>query len=123
MDEKGQPHDLDGLSPDQIAPDERDPRIQRALGELREIILRHNPAATFRVRLGEDPVGIYLIPTVDVEDLDHVADVFIDRLVDMPVEEGLPVDVFPDWPLERIREQQRRAAPRPMPASLPLRAS
>ncbi|MBA2276288.1 MAG: hypothetical protein H0W06_00880 [Chloroflexia bacterium] len=93
-----------------IAADESDPRIQAAVAELRERILEHYPAATFEVVRGEDPEGIYLIPTIDVDDLEEVATVFEPRLVDMQVEEGLPVYVFPDWPLERIREQLRQKA-------------
>jgi hypothetical protein len=93
-----------------VAPDLTDPRIQAALAELRETILRHFPEATFSVTLGEDPVGIYLNPVVDVEDLDEVADVFTDRLVDMQVEEGLPIYVIPLPPPERVRAQWRARA-------------
>lgn len=94
-----------------IASDERDPRIQAALAELREMILRRYPAATFTVTHGEDPEGIYLKPIVDVEDLDEVADVFTDRLIDMQVEEGLPIYVVPVWPIERVRAHLRPTPP------------
>ncbi|HET8626122.1 MAG TPA: hypothetical protein VFL91_01815 [Thermomicrobiales bacterium] len=94
-----------------IPPDERDPRIQAALAELRDLIARRFPAATFTVSRGEDPEGIYLTPLVDVEDLDEVTDTVLDRLLDMQVEEGLPVYVVPDWPLERVRAHLRRPAP------------
>jgi hypothetical protein len=50
---------------------------------------------------GEDPDGIYLYAMVDLEDIDPVVDVFNDRLVDMQVEEGLPVYVIPTQPIER----------------------
>lgn len=82
--------------PDQIEPNENDPRIQAALAELRALILRHFPDTTFIVHRGEEPVvGIYLRPIVDVEDLDEVGELVTPRLVDMQVEEGLPIYVFP----------------------------
>lgn len=101
-----------------IAPDEHDPRIQAALAELRGMIAARYPAATFAVTHGEDPEGIYLRPTVDVEDLDEVADVFTDRLLDMQVEEGLPIYIFPDWPIERVRAQLRQQGKTPIETRL-----
>src|SRR5687767_11699543 len=100
----------DEQMPEPIEPDENDPRIQAALEELRALILSRFPEATFTVGRGDDPDGIYLTPIVDVEDLDEVADVFISRMVDMQVDEGLPVYVVPDWPLHRVREHLRRMA-------------
>ncbi len=88
--------------------DEHDPRIRAAVAELRELIAARYPEATFEVVHGHDPEGIYLLPTVDVEDLDEVAEVFMPRLVDMQSDEGLPVFVFPDVPIERVREYLRR---------------
>ncbi|HET8629111.1 MAG TPA: hypothetical protein VFL91_16940 [Thermomicrobiales bacterium] len=102
-----------------IAPDPADPRIQAALTELRELILRRFPTATFTVYRGEDPGGIYLTPIVDVEDLDEVAEVFTDRLLDIQIEEGLPVYVVPDLPLERALAQMRERAGRLPHALLP----
>lgn len=101
-----------------IAPDERDPRIRAALTELRGLIAAAYPAATFAVYRGEDPDGIYLKATVDVADLDEVADTFMDRLVALQVEGGLPVYVALDWPDERVRAQLRRQAAQPI-AALP----
>lgn len=106
-----------------VSPSEHDPRIQAAIMELRERIVAHYPTATFEVVRGEDPEGIYLIPTLDIEDLEDVAEVFEHRLIDMQVEEGLPVYVFPDWPLERVQEHlnrkasERPASGRPAPAT------
>ncbi|MCX6020192.1 MAG: hypothetical protein NTZ05_00380 [Chloroflexi bacterium] len=70
------------------------PRIRAALDELQATIARNYPAATFQVTEGDDPTGIYLRVTVDVEDTDDVVDVYIDRLVDLQVEEHLPVYVL-----------------------------
>lgn len=79
-----------------------DTRIQAALAELRGMIKAAFPTATFQMYRGEDPGGTYLQATVDVEDTDDVIDVFIDRLVDMQIEERLPVYVVPVHTPERV---------------------
>jgi len=96
----------------EVPADASDPRIQAALDELRAMIPQRYPAANFTVTRGEDPEGVYLNPIVDVEDLDEVADVVTDRLVDMQVEEGLPIYVVPEWPTERLRAYLQQAAKR-----------
>ncbi|CAN5752027.1 hypothetical protein BH20CHL1_BH20CHL1_07890 [soil metagenome] len=53
---------------------------------------------------GEEPVGIYLTAIVDVEGIDEVFDLYIDRLVDLQVEERLPLYLNPVRPLERPTE-------------------
>ncbi len=75
-----------------------DPRIQNALTDLQAIIKKHFPKATFEVSEGDDPCGVYLMATVDVDDLMTVIDVFAARLVDIQVEEELPVYVIPMRP-------------------------
>jgi hypothetical protein len=77
------------------------PRLEEALDELKELIANHYPEAHFRVGEGEDPDGLYLTVTVDVEDMGEVIDTFLDRLVDLQVEEELPIFVVPVRPLER----------------------
>lgn len=84
-----------------------DERIRRALDELQALIRERYPTATFSVYRGEDPEGIYLRAVVDVEDADEVVDVFRDRLLDMQIEEGLPIYVIPLEPVERVLEQMR----------------
>jgi hypothetical protein len=80
------------------------PRIQAALSELEDSIRQRYPSATFSVShgFGDDLEGVYLIATVDLEDLTAVVDIYSDRLVDMQVEEDLPVHVIPVRPPERI---------------------
>lgn len=90
-----------------IEPDAADPRIQAALTELRTLISIQYPDATFSLYHGADPDGMYLRALVDVEDLDEVMDVYMDRLVDLQVNDGLPVYVALDWPLTRVREYMR----------------
>jgi hypothetical protein len=80
------------------------PRMEDALDELRALIASRYPEATFSVSVGEDPDGIYLTATVDVEDMDEVVDVFLDRMVDLQIEEELPIFVVAVRPLVRNAE-------------------
>ena len=77
-------------------------RIQMAVAELQALIQAYYPAATFQVTQGEDPVGTYVIATVDVDDTDAVVDVYMDRLLELQIDESLPVYVVPIRPLDRI---------------------
>ncbi|MGE0541573.1 MAG: hypothetical protein AB7R89_15470 [Dehalococcoidia bacterium] len=86
----------------------RNKEVQAALAELKTLILARFPDAIFHVYKGDEPCGIYLEATVDVEDTDEVIDTFIDRLVDMQVEERLPVYVVPVQPVERVLELMER---------------
>ena len=79
-----------------------DLRVQAALVELQTLIQHHYPAATFQEMLGEDPEGVYLMATVDVEDTDDVIDVYIERLLALQIDEGLSVYVVPVRPLDRV---------------------
>ena len=68
-----------------------DPNIERAVNELEQLVRGGFPDATFQVSDGEDPDGTYLRATVDVPDTDAVMDLVIDRLVELQVEEHLPL--------------------------------
>jgi len=93
--------------------------MSAAIAEFQDLIRRHYPEATFDVRLGEDPEGVYLLATVDVEDRDEVVDVFIDRLVDLHVAEQLPLHVLPVRPPARTAAILRdRARSSHLPAAL-----
>jgi len=77
---------------------------------------RHRfPTTACEMYQGEDPVGIYLIAIGDTDDLEEVIDLFIDRPVDLQVDEGLPLFVIPERTPERnaviVAEQEaaRRA--------------
>jgi hypothetical protein len=89
-----------------------DPRIQDAIKELQGIIRERYPEADIVVGYGEEPVGIYLTATVDVEDTDEVTDLYIHRLVELQVEEQLPVYVIPVRLLERQKESDDRSRSR-----------
>jgi hypothetical protein len=81
---------------------EHDPRLLAVAAELRELIVARYPEATFELATGDDPSGLYLIPTVDVDDTEDVAEVVSDRLLALQVDEELPVYVFPARPLARV---------------------
>ena len=89
-----------------------DPRVHNALDELRGVIAERYPSASFEVtRDVEEPENIDLLTTVDVDDPDEVLDLVIDRLVDLQVEERIPVHVVPIRTPERILAELR-AEPR-----------
>lgn len=77
------------------------PRLEEVITEFKELIAGHYPEATFVVSQGEDPEGIYLTATVDVEDMGEVVDLFLDRMVDLQIDEELPIYVVTVRPLER----------------------
>jgi hypothetical protein len=79
------------------------PRMQAAIEELQRLIQQHYPEATFQVEPGDDPTGMYILAIVDVEDTDAVVDVYIDRLLQLQIDEGLAVYVVPLRPLARVQ--------------------
>jgi hypothetical protein len=78
------------------------PCLQAAIGEFQRLIQPHSPEATFQLEPGDDPTGMYVLATVDVEDTDAVVEVYIDRLLDLQIDEGLAVYVVPVRPLARV---------------------
>lgn len=95
------------------------PRIQEAIAELQGLILDRYPEATFSLDFGTDPAGVYLTATVDVEDRNDVIDTYIDRLVDLHVDEELPLHIVPVRPPERIAAMLRDQPARPRAEALP----
>jgi hypothetical protein len=83
------------------------PSIDDALIELEEMIRDRYPRVSFDITHGDDPEGIYLTAVVDIEDIEQVFDVVIDRLLSMQIEEGLPVYVVAVRPPERALEDLR----------------
>ena len=78
------------------------PRIQEAVAELEGLISAHYPDATYEVLEGSDPNGVWIMAEVDVEDLLDVADVVAERELELQVDEGLPLYVFPTRPVQRV---------------------
>jgi hypothetical protein len=92
-----------------------DGHMQRAIAELRGLVQRHYPTATFRVSRGfDDPEAIHLWATVDVDDPDEVVDLVLERMMALQIEDGLPIFVIPVRPrgrVEVLRERGIHAAP------------
>jgi hypothetical protein len=96
------------------------PRLKEAIDELKGLITARFPQAAYVVEEGFDPEGVYLITTVDIADTDEVIAVIGDRLVELQVDEGLPVYVTPLRPIERVVAELRNRETATPPASLPL---
>ena len=94
--------------------------MQEAIEELKRLITERFPQATFEVEEGFDPEGIYLITTVDIADTDDVIAVVGDRLVELQVDEGLPLYVTPLRPINRVIADLRNRETATSPAPLPL---
>jgi len=101
-----------------------DTKTQTAVAELEGMISQVYPTATFRVRRGiDDPESIHLVTTVDVEDTDAVLDAVVDRVMELQIDEGLPIHVIPVRPLARVlamRQARTQAPERTRRGSAPL---
>lgn len=71
------------------------PRMAAAISELTDLISRNYPDTTFITDVDEDGKTIFITATVDVDDPDEVVDLYIDRLVTLLVDEGLPLHIIP----------------------------
>jgi hypothetical protein len=93
--------------------------MEKGVNELKGRISGRFPQASFVVEEGCDPKGIYLVTTVDIADTDEVIDVIGDRLLELQVDEGLPLYVTPLRPIERViaelREREHATSPLPLP--------
>jgi hypothetical protein len=96
------------------------PRMQEAVEELKRLINTRFPQAAFTVEEGFDPEGIYLVTTVDIADTDDVIAVVGDRLVELQVDEDLPLYVTPLRPIDRVIAELRNRETATPPTSLPL---
>jgi hypothetical protein len=100
-----------------------DPRISQALNELVDLVRRHYPEATFQVAPAEDdPSIVHLLTRVDLEDTEELADLVMDRMIQMQVDEGLPIYVIPLRTPERIAalREARRQLSRPRGEYVPV---
>lgn len=78
-----------------------DLRIAQALVDLTALIAPAYPAAVFEVFWRDDPDGARLRVTVDIQDADDVIDLIRDKLLDIQIQQYLPVYVIPVQPLTR----------------------
>lgn len=84
------------------------PRVADAIDELKVQIQKHYPSASFRVsRADDEPENILLTAVVAVDDTDEVLDLVIDRVVELQVEERIPVHVIPIRTPERVLADMR----------------
>lgn len=82
--------------------------IRQAIEEIRGIIEQRYPGAEFEITRGHDePENIHLMTTVDLDDPDEVSDLVDDRLVELQVDERIPLYVIPVRTPERIRASLR----------------
>jgi hypothetical protein len=81
-----------------------DPRMTAAIAELTDLIRNAYPETTFITDTDEHEGMVFVTAIVDVDDPDEVVDRFIDRLVTLQVDQGLPLHVIP------IRTPERREA-------------
>lgn len=80
-----------------------DPARRAAVDELIDLIAQRHPGATFTVAPGEDdPSGTYITAIVDTDDPDEVLDLVIDRMLELQIEQGVPVYVVPVRTPERL---------------------
>lgn len=95
-----------------------DPRMRAAVAAMQERILEHHPGTTFRVGLGDDPEGVWLVAEVDVDDTDEVFDLVMERLLELRVADRLPLYVLPVRSPERrvTGDRDRRQRPAPLSA-------
>ena len=95
------------------------PAMEKAVNELKGTISARFPQASFVVEQGFDPKGIYLVTTVDIADTDEVIDVVGDRVLELQVDEGLPIYVTPLRPIQRViaelRERGQASSLSPLP--------
>ena len=82
---------------------------QRAVKELIGIIKQRYSTASFVVEPGEDdPEVTHVTTTVDIDDPDEVVDLVIDRMLELQLDEGIPIYVIPIRTPERVETLRRR---------------
>ncbi len=97
-----------------------DPRRLHAVTELTDLIRSQYPDAAFQIGSGTDePGSTYLTVVVDLDDPDEVMDLIIDRLIELQVEQNIPISVIPTRTPERVALLERRQRHRGSRALLP----
>jgi hypothetical protein len=101
-------------------PDLNDPKMITAMDELKAMILQKYPDAVFEPEVGGEPLGVYLVTRVDVDDTDEVLDLVVDRVVEFIAEEDIPIHVLPlptDERARKLREEMeatKHLPPKPL---------
>jgi hypothetical protein len=90
--------------------------MRLAVDELKDLIRERYPDATFRIARDPDIAnGVNIWTAVDLEDTSEVLDFIMDKLLQLQIDDGLPVLVVPVHTPERSAriaadEKKRRAA-------------
>lgn len=85
-----------------------DPRMRATLEELKGMIRERYPTAAFAIaRSPEEPDNVHLRTIVDLDDADEVLDLVAERLLELQVEEKVPVHVIPIRTPERVMAAMR----------------
>ena len=71
------------------------PKMQAAIAELQDMILRSFPKVQFRVYAGEDPRAVYIDALTPEEHTLEIEDLISERESEMHFDEGLEVYVIP----------------------------
>lgn len=79
-----------------------EPGMESAVEELKSAVLEHYPDATFALRSGDDPEGLFVVATIDVEDSTDVIAAISNQLFDIQVERYLPVYVVALRPIPDV---------------------
>lgn len=83
-------------------------QIQEFLEEFKGLIGAAYPKATFDVEVGGEPDGVYLIVTIDLKDTEEVLGVVMNRILEVQIDERLPVYVLPLRPIWSKHEPATR---------------
>lgn len=88
---------------------------QQAVDELQQLIQVTYPDTVFEVGSGgDDPGGTYITAIVNLDDPDEVMDLVIDRLLQLQVDESVPVYIIPVRTPERVAEMRHLAGHFPL---------
>lgn len=94
--------------------------MDAAISELERLIAAQYPAASFAVSEGDDPMGVYLTVTVDLDDAEDIVPIFLERMLELQINEGLPLYVIPVESHERAAARRTTSMSRRGRARLPL---
>lgn len=75
--------------------DRRDSEIHQAVDELQDTIRRRYPDATFRIADDPEGEGINIWTGVELDDPEEVLDLVLERVLELQVDEDLPIHVVP----------------------------
>ncbi len=86
-----------------------EPRRQQAVAELTNLIRNQYPSAACRIEPGiDEPQSTHITVVVDLDDPDEVMDLIIDRLIELQVEQNIPISVIPTRSPERVALLEHR---------------